>query len=114
MVTVNSRLEAIIYMVDNSGEDHETIAAKSGIHRAQIHRWLTQEVETVHLRSLQKVANGLGFQINHEYNKIEITKKARDTNLDQQYQQQLIKLQSEKITWLENEITRLKRKKHDH
>ena len=114
MVTVNSRLEAIVYMVENSGEDHETIAAKSGIHRAQIHRWLTQDVENVHLRSLQKVANGLGFQIHHEFNKIEITKKVRDNNLSEQYQKQIIQLQSEKITFLENEITRLKRKKHDH
>ena len=100
MTTVQNRLEAIVYMVENSGEDHQTIADKAGVHRAQIHRWLTEDVGVPHSQSLQKIADALDYNIHHTTHSIEITKMEQMTsNRDQlvQSQQRTIELQDEKI-----------------
>ena len=107
MTIVKNRLEAIVYMIQNSGRDHQTIADKSGVHRAQIHRWLTDDVGMPHPQSLKKVAEALGYDIHHEFDNIEITQKGKETNMEQQYQQQLISLQSKEILRLEDEIKQM-------
>ncbi len=112
MTTVKNKLEAIVYMVENSGIDHKTLAEKAGVHRAQIHRWLTDGVGIPHSNSLTKISNALGYTIHHEANKIEITKQQKETeNMQHNYPQQLkvatalVDLQSEKILRLENQLS---------
>ena len=104
MKTVKNKLEAINYMVVNSGQNYSDIARNAKISRPQIHRWINNEVADVQSDSLYAIADALGYTITHHNNQIEITNQSegnKEMNMLIKSQQRTIELQEKEIERLE-------------
>ena len=73
MKTLNNRIDAMLYMIDDSKVNPTTIAQQTGINRGQVYRWQKREIKDIRLDSLHAVANALGYTIDLVGNQVVIS-----------------------------------------
>jgi|LULO01.1.fsa_nt_gb transcriptional regulator with XRE-family HTH domain len=125
MKTLNNRIDAMLYMIEDSKVNPTTIAQQTGINRGQVYRWKKREIKEIRLDSLHAVANALGYTINLIGNQVEITDNKNSTisphtnsagqektmNTLAEVQDELIKSQKQLLQIQQDEIKALKAEK---
>lgn len=107
-----SDLEAVKYIVKQSGETSWMLERTTGISRQQIDRWLKNETKTIRRPTINKLAEKLGYQITHNNRGVAVsphTKITEDTNMETSFLKKHIMLQEKEIIRLENDISRLQK-----
>ena len=102
-----SDLEAVKYIVKQSGETSWMLEKTTGISRQQIDRWLKNETKAIRRPTINKLAEKLGYQITHDNRGVAVsphTKTTEDKMMTNDIYEDHILLQKEKIIALENRI----------
>ena len=102
-----SDLEAVKYIVKQSGETSWMLEKTTGISRQQIDRWLKNETKAIRRPTINKLAEKLGYQITHDNRGVAVsphTKTTEDKMMTNDIYEDHILLQKEKIISLENRI----------
>lgn len=107
-----SDLEAVKYIVKQSGETSWMLEKKTGISRQQIDRWLKNETRAIRRPTINKLAKNLGYQVTHNNRGVAVsphTKITEDTNMETSFLKKHIMLQEKEIIRLEHDISRLQK-----
>ena len=102
-----SDLEAVKYIVKQSGETSWMLEKTTGISRQQIDRWLKNETKAIRRPTINKLAEKLGYQVIHNNRGVAVsphTKTTEDKMMTNDIYEDHILLQKEKIIALENRI----------
>ena len=107
-----SDLEAVKYIVKQSGETSWMLEKTTGISRQQIDRWLKNETKAIRRPTINKLAEKLGYQITHNNRGVAVSPHTKQTSGDNNMEIGLyedhIALQKDKIITLEKENLHLK------
>jgi DNA-binding phage protein len=74
MTLHKNRIEAMLYMIEQSGVNPSDIERTTGINRGQVYRWQARSVSNIRLESISLVAGALGYTFKEVGKQIEITK----------------------------------------
>ena len=102
-----SDLEAVKYIVKQSGETSWMLEKTTGISRQQIDRWLKNETKAIRRPTINKLAEKLGYQVTHNNRGVAVSphiKMSEDKKMINDIYEDHISLQKEKIKALENRI----------
>lgn len=100
-------LQAVKYMITQSGESSWSLEKSTGISRQTIDRWIKADYLKIRRATLSDFASKLNYQIQYSKNGIAVsphTKKQESGDLNMEQQQMLIELQAEKIKRLEQQL----------
>ena len=116
MTLHTNRIEAMLYMIEQSGVNPSDIERTTGINRGQVYRWKARSISNIRLESISLVAGALGYTFKEVGKQIEIIKDnttpqtgGERTEMDYTIQAQLrtIELLEEKIKSQQKEIAKL-------
>ena len=111
MTTYTNKHEAVIAMIKRHMEQNQDtisqLSIDTGIGRQQIHRWLNGSAKNIHNKSLEAVANALGYSVSKTPDGLEISHHNQKGELDMDTRY-LIDLQRDKIESQSIEIDKLK------
>ena len=109
--TFKTDLEAVKFIVKQSGETSWQLEKTTGISRQQIDRWVKNETKVIRRPTINKLADKLGYHITHNQNGIAVSphtkKTTEDINMDEALLKDYIALQKEKIVALQDQIQEL-------
>lgn len=113
MTLHTNRIEAMLYMIEQSGVNPSDIERTTGINRGQVYRWQARSISNIRLESISLVAGALGYTFKEVGKQIELSRDSTKTELDYypittiQAQVRTIELLEEKIASQEKELAKL-------
>ena len=112
MTLHTNRIEAMLFMIEQSGVNPSDIERTTGINRGQVYRWQARSVSNIRLESISLVAGALGYTFKEVGKQIELSRDSTKTELDYypittiQAQVRTIELLEEKIASQEKELAK--------
>jgi|DEB0MinimDraft_6_1074348.scaffolds.fasta_scaffold01315_6 hypothetical protein len=108
LLNFKSDLEAVKYMIENSGESSWSLEKSTGISRQTIDRWMKADHLKIRRATLSDFASKLNYQVQYNKDGTSVsphTKKQESGDLNMEQQNMLIELQAEKIKRLEDRLS---------
>lgn len=112
LLNFKTDLEAVKYLIENSGESSWSLEKSTGISRQTIDRWMKADHLKIRRATLSDFANKLNYQVQYNKDGTSVsphTKKQQSGDLNMEQQQMLIELQAEKIQRLEQQLKSTKK-----
>lgn len=107
LLNFKSDLEAVKYLIENSGESSWSLEKSTGISRQTIDRWIKADYLKIRRATLSDFASKLNYQIQYNKDGTAVsphTNKQNQGDLNMEQQQMLIKYQQQEIEQLKDKI----------
>ena len=110
LLNFKSDLEAVKYLIENSGESSWSLEKSTGISRQTIDRWMKADHLKIRRATLSDFASKLNYQIQYNKDGTAVSphknkQQSGDKNMDTEILYDQIALQKEKIARLENDLS---------